>query len=409
MALKVVKFGGSSLRNPELVRHAARMIAKASEEGERILVVASAMGDTTDELIRYAQEATRGKVSQEELDEIVSVGEILSARILAAALRSSGLKARAITPEKPEWPVVTDGTPGNARVDLQATEEKVKQLLLPIIQRGEIPVVCGFLGKDRSNRLRTLGRGGSDITAFVLSKCLRADETILVTDVDGILSADPRKVDNPQLLPEVTVEELRDLARYGMGKMHPRALDFKDPHIKAKIISYKHGDLKARGTEIMGPHEAPSAIRMHPSPLVMITIVGEDMQTTPGILYRTVGPLSQLGVNIFGVSIGPRSFSLYVAKEDEDRSLKALHEVVKSDAHMKSVTSAGEMALIVCESEKFIDTPGMIAKLTTPLAEEGINIAEMMTSRASISFLIDWQNRNRAFEILKKVMERLDQ
>jgi aspartate kinase len=405
--LIVVKFGGSSLDGGERVIAAAESVAREVKKGKKIVVVVSAMGDTTDHLIALAKEVTRGKITPQELDGIMGQGEILSAKVFAASLSSLGLRARAITPDLQEWPIITDSSPGNARIDLPATEERVKKFLEPMLERGEIPVVCGFLGKDPSGNLTTLGRGGSDITAFVLSHCLRATETVIVSDVDGIMSADPALVKKTKLLPQITVEELRDLARFGMRKMHPRALDFKDPKIKAKIINFRHGDLSAKGTEIVGPTSKPVSVKLYEKPLTMVTIVGENMQTTPGILAKTVSPLSKKGINIYGVSIGPRSFSLYVREEDGDKTLRILHQVVVKDKHMKSVTKAGKLALIVCESEKFIDTPGMIAKLSQPLANEGINIVEMMTSRASISFLLDWENGKRGAELLSKVMEEI--
>lgn len=405
--LIVVKFGGSSLEEGERVAAAAECVAKEVKRGKKVVVVVSAMGDTTDQLIALAKKATRGKITQRELDEIMAQGEILSAKVFSASLSSLGLKAKAITPELPEWPIITDSNPGNARVDFPATEERVRKFLKPMLDKGEIPVVCGFLGKDPSGNLTTLGRGGSDITAFVLSHCLQAAETIIVTDVDGIMSADPSFVKGAKLLPQISVEELRDLARFGMRKMHPRALDFKDPRIKAKIINFRHGDLSAKGTEIVGPTSKPVSVKLYDQPLTMITIVGENMQTTPGILAKAVSPLSRKGINIYGVSIGPRSFSIYVGEEDGDKTLKILHQVIVKDRHMKSITKTGKLALIVCESEKFIDTPGMIAKLSEPLAREGINIVEMMTSRASISFLLDWENGEKGAKILTKVMEEI--
>jgi len=402
----VVKFGGSTLDGAGRIRKAAECVAKEAKK-RRVVVVVSAMGETTDHLIALSREATGGKISPKELDRIMGMGEMLSAKLFSAALSSLGARARAITPETAGWPIVTDSNHGNARVNLHATRERVKKFLQPILERGEIPVVCGFLGRDSAGNLTTLGRGGSDITAFVLSSCLQADETIIVTDVDGVMSTDPSLVREARLLPQITVEELRDLARFGMKKLHPRALDFKDPQVKAKIINFKHGDLSTGGTEIVGPTSRSVSVRLHEEPLTMVTVVGENMQTTPGILSKALSPLSRQAINIYGVSIGPRSFSIYVKEEEGEKALKTLHQSVVVDKHMKSVTKAGKLALIVCESEKFIDTPGMIAKLTQPLAKEGINIVEMMTSRASISFLLDWENGRKGAEILKRVMEEI--
>jgi aspartate kinase len=403
----VVKFGGTSVGDRRRVLLAAKSVNRERRKGAQVAVVVSAMGNTTDELIKAARASTRGRISARELDSIMSLGERISVRIFAEALCSLGTNAMYIDPGCPEWPVVTDSNFGNAKVDLARTRRRVQKYILPILQRGTIPVICGFLGKDSRGNITTLGRGGSDITAFLIGSCLDADEVIIVKDVEGVMSGDPGKVRGARLLEEITVEEMRDLAMYGAQVLHPRAMDYKDPHIDAKVIHFRHGSLSARGTKIVGPGGGEMGVRLYEKPLAMLTIVGRQMQLVPGILMRAAAPLSKAGINIFGVSIGPRSFSLYVDRRQAPRALRMLHEVVKGHELMKSVTSEDDIAMIVAESEKFIETPGIIARLTEPLAKRKINIIEIFSSRASITFFINWADSRQALKILKQTMEEV--
>jgi aspartate kinase len=403
----VVKFGGTSVGDGQRIRLAANSVYEESKRGSQIVVVVSAMGHTTDEIIEVARVSTGGKLSAEELDDIMAMGERTSARIFSSALRSLGANSIYVDPSCEEWPIITNSNFGQADIDLAETEIRVKKYILPLLAKGVIPVVCGFLGVDKQGRITTIGRGGSDITAFVLGKCIKADEVIIVTDVEGVMSADPRKVENAKLLREISVEELRDLARYGAQVMHPRAMNYKDPKIDAKVIHFRHGNLLAGGTTITGPKGEGMSVELYEKPLAMLTVVGEQMQLTPGVLAKAVGPLAEAKINIFGVAVGPRSFSIYVADRDARRGLKLLHEVVANNKIMKSVTVENNIAMITAESEKFIETPGMVAKLTEPLAREKINIIEILSSRATITFFVNWNDREHVVKLLKKVMEEV--
>lgn len=403
----VVKFGGTSIGDIEQVHSAASSVYREHKKGAQVAVVVSAMGHTTDELISAALESTGGRISKKEMDSIMSMGERVSARTFASALRSLGADAKFIDPGCPEWPVVTDSKFGNARVDLAETRRRARKHVLPLLKRGTIPVICGFLGKDRKNNITTIGRGGSDITAFLMASCLGADEVIIVKDVEGVMSGDPSKIGTPRLLPEITFEEMRDLARYGARVLHPRAVDYKDPNIDAKVIHFRHGSLSARGTTIVGPGGGGMSVRLYERPLAMLTIVGRQMQLVPGILTKAAAPMSRAGINIFGVSIGPRSFSIYVNRKDSSRAIRLLHEVVKKNELMKSVTSEENIAMVIAESEKFIENPGFVARLTEPLAKKAINIIEIFSSRASITFFVNWPDSRRALKILKQTMKEV--
>jgi aspartate kinase len=295
-----------------------------------------------------------------------------------------------------------------ANIDFKETKRRARRYLVPLINRGIVPVVCGFLGRDRKGRITTLGRGGSDITGFLLGECLGADEVIIVTDVDGVMSADPNVVRAAKVLERISVEEMRDLARFGAQVMHPRAMAYKHPKIVGKVINFRKWDLRAPGTIIVGPKEKESeGVWLYPEPLAMLTVVGEEMQTTPGVLVKASTPVSKAKINIFGVSIGPRSFSLYVREKDAERAARLVHRVIVKSKLMKSVTIQKKLAMITAESERFIYTPGVIAKLTTPVGRAGINIVEILSSRASISFFVDWEVRERALKLFKDAMRKI--
>jgi aspartate kinase len=404
----IVKFGGTSVADGDRVRLGAKAVHREYQKGTQVAVVVSAMGHATDELIKAAKTSTGGKISARELDEIMAMGERASSRIFAFALRSLGARARYIDPGQKEWPVVTDSNFGLANIDLAETRRRTQRYILPLLKKRVIPVICGFLGKDRQGNITTIGRGGSDVTGFLMGKCLNADEVIIVTDAEGVMSADPNKINEARLIERISVEEMRDLARFGAQVMHPRAMNYQDPGISAKVIHFRHGNLSARGTVIMGPKEVEFVgVRAYEKPLAMLTIIGREMQTTPGILVKAAAPLGRAGINIFGVSIGPRSFSVYVAEEDSHRALKLLHNTITKHKLMKSVTSEGNLALLIAESERFIYTPGAIAKLSEPLARARINIIEILSSRASISFFVNWNDRKEALRLLRRAMKEV--
>ncbi|MDI9623841.1 MAG: aspartate kinase [Methanothermobacter sp.] len=406
MSLIIAKFGGTSIGNGKRIRKAAQSVVKEYMKGNKIVVVVSAINRTTDELLEIVEEATNNTITEKQLAEVVSMGEMTSARIFSSALESLGVKSEYIDPYKSEWPIITDSNLLDAKVDLKTTIKKSK-ILLKLLDQGIIPVVCGFLGRDKHGYITTLGRGGSDITAFLLGRCLNADEVIIVTDVGGVMSTDPNKLQEAKKLDKISVEEMRDLATHGAQVLHPHALKYKLPEIKAKIIGFEHGDLSAPGTEIIGPskEEQLKTVTFNSEPLAVLAVVGEEILNKPGILAKLTSTLSKKNINIIGVSTGKNSITLFIKKEDAQEAHKLLHDVVVEDENLSSLSLGRDIAMITISSPEFIDTPGIISEITEPLREHNLNIVEISSSQTSVVIFVDWDDGKKAYELVRGVLK----
>src|SRR3990170_1807451 len=248
----VVKFGGSSLADHERLSKAVASVVNEAKKGTRIAVVVSAMGKTTDVLMSTAKNTSNGKLQKHELDDILSMGERTSVRIFAAALRNSGVESRYFDPLDNDWPIVTDAAFSNANPLLEECETRIRENVLPIVEKGIVPVIAGFVGRTMDGKITTLGRGGSDTTAFILAEALNADEVVLVTDADGIMSGDPKIIAAPKRLKEIDVNTLVGLADSGAKFIHTKALKYKPQNINVRVINHAHGDLTKEGTLITG-------------------------------------------------------------------------------------------------------------------------------------------------------------
>ncbi|MBE2900557.1 aspartate kinase [Methanothermobacter thermautotrophicus] len=406
MELIVAKFGGTSIGNGRRIKKAARSVVKEYMKGKKVVVVVSAINKTTDELLQIVDEAMEDAVTEKQLAEIVSMGEMTSVRIFSSAIEALGVKSEYIDPFMDEWPIITDSNLLNAKVDFEATEEKSKELL-KLLDQGIIPVVCGFLGRDPNGYITTLGRGGSDITAFLLGHCLKADEVIIVTDVGGVMSTDPNKLQGAKKLDKISVEEMRDLATHGAQVLHPHALKYKDPDIKAKIIGFEHGDLSAPGTEIIGPskNKMVRTTTLNPDPISVVAVVGEKILNKPGILARLTSRLAENSINIIGISTGQNSVTIFVDKKDADEAHRLLHDVVIADDDLSSLSLGRDIAMITISSPDFIDTPGIISEITEPLRDNDLNIVEISSSQTSVVIFVDWNDGKKAYELVRGVLE----
>lgn len=382
----VVKFGGGELTSGKAYKEAARMI---SNSGFReVVVVVSAMKGVTDSLVKCINEVEG--IEDQDYADIVAMGERTSARIFNSALRSVGLKSTYFDPQQERWPIITDSNYREATPDLNETRRRVKQHLEPLL--GEcIPVVCGFIGKDRSGRVTTLGRGGSDITATLLGNCLRAEEVILVKNTVGVLSADPKYVPDAKPLDKITIEEMFSLAQGGAKIIHPDALRYKLPGQRMRVIGFP-GDLSSNGTQIVGVFKAnPVDIRRHHG-LAAITLVGE---INPTNLSRTLQVFD--GRKIFGMGTSRNSITIFVEVRNPER---VLNQICRLN-YFKAVSLKDKVGAIELVSPSFVDSPGWVARVSGALAEKSINIIEVITNKASITIFVDEDKMEQALNAVK--------
>jgi aspartate kinase len=406
MDLIVVKFGGTSVGDGSRIKKAAQSVVNEYMKGSQVVVVVSAVNKTTDDLIGLSNEANGSGLTDKQKAEIMAMGELTSARLFSATIESLGVKSEFIDPYNELWPIITDSNSLEAKIDLNTTHKKtdgIKQL----VNQGVIPVICGFLGKGPSGEITTLGRGGSDITAFLMGHCLDANEVIIVTDVDGVMSTDPNKIEEAELLETISVEELRDLATHGAQVLHPHALKYKDPLISAKIINFEHGDLSSKGTRIVGPYEGDmmKCVTKYKNPISLIAIVGEAMVKTSGLMARLTGSLAEEDINIFGISAGQNSITAFVDKADSNKAYHKLHQVVVETDVLSSLSLGRDTAMITFVSPDIIDTPGIISDITEPLRKNEINIVEIISSQTAIVLFVNWEDGEKARELINEVLE----
>ncbi len=403
----VVKFGGTSIQDTERIEKATQSIIKKINDGNEVLVVVSAMGDTTDNLISLLDGVTKKIYDINDYAEFVSFGERMSARLIFTALKAKGIKSCTFDPSKENFPIITDSDNLlEADIDSIKSKKQCQLYIEPLLKEGIVPVVCGFLGRsEQAGNITCLGRGGSDISAFALGNFIQADEVIIVTDASGVASADPRLIKKVETLPKISVEEMGILAEGGARVLHPRALHFKNDKMKAKIIHFQNGNLDSSGTEIEGSFS--SKISVFPEKLCLLTVIGNKILETPGLLKDFVSPLAKHNISIQGITTGSQYIGIYLLEKHSKKAYDLIHPVILKNDNLKSVTFKKDIALIVLSSRDFIETPGIIEKITRPLAENNINILEMTTIKTDIMIFLAWQNKDIVYQMIKDSVRNL--
>ena len=387
----VAKFGGTSLGTGERINRAADSIADAVAAGHQIAVVASAMGSTTDDLL----DDIEFDVSDEDRAEIVSMGERTSVRMLKAALAARGVDALFLEPGSDEWPIITNDV---GEVDVEATKQRAADLAADL--DGVVPVITGFLAQNEGGDITTLGRGGSDTTAVMLGNYMNADEVVIVTDVEGVMTGDPRVVEGARNVGRISVDELRNLSFRGAEVVAPSALSYKHEHLDVRVVHYQHGDLLTGGTQIEG--EFQNLIDMQEQKLACLTVAGRSIRNSPGILADLSDALRNAGINIDAVASGMDSITFYVNSDLADEAEPVLHERVVSGNTLSSVTVEDDIAVIRVTGGELPNRPGVIQSVLTPIADAGINLHDVITSATSVALFVAWDDREETLEIVQR-------
>ncbi|MFC7235139.1 aspartate kinase [Halosegnis marinus] len=389
----VAKFGGTSLGNGDRVNRAADSVTAAVEAGHEVAVVASAMGSTTD----YLLDSITFDADEADRAEIVSMGERTSVRMLKAALSARGVNARFLEPGSEEWPVVTDE---HGEVDVEETARRGEALADSMAEEGIVPVITGFLAQDHEGNVTTLGRGGSDTTAVMLGKYMGADEVVIVTDVEGVMTGDPRVVEGARNVGKITVDELRNLSFRGAEVVAPSALAYKTEEMDVRVVHYQHGDLLTGGTHIEGQFENLTDLRE--GKLACITVAGRAIRNRPGILNDLSEPLSEAGINIDAVSSGLDSVTFYIDAGDAATAEEVLHDIVVAEDALSSVTVDDDIAVIRVTGGELPNRPGVIYRVLTPLSEGRFTVHDVITSATSVAVFVDWADREEALALIQE-------
>src|SRR3989475_5301030 len=400
--LLIVKFGGSSLSNPKRINLAVASVALEYGRGNRVVVVVSAVGNTTEQLLQLTNGG--GELVETDKDDILAMGERTSARIFAAALKSRGMQARYYDPSDRDWPIITDNNFLNANPLKTKSIQRIRRYLEPVLGDGVIPVIGGFIGRTTDGRISTLGRGGSDTTALLLATALQADEVVLVTNVRGILSADPTQVEHARLLPKIDMRTLIGVADTGTKFSHRKPLRFKDPNINIRVISNTNGRLDSQGTFVTGASIPELEVTINnPHPVASVTIIGTGLPHQPELVQK----ISKLaGQNLVAVSQDRDSAILYIKQTERLRQqIARLHDAVLNDPHGIALAARMRMALITVRSIGLEERPGVIARISDALRSANINMFGVLTITSSVLVFVDWKLRRKAASLIKSSLE----
>ena len=403
----VVKFGGSSLADHEKLAKAVNAVAKEAKKGTRIAVVVSAMGKTTDMLMNTMKNTANGKLQKHELDDILAMGERTSVRVFAAALRTNDVQSCYIDPLDDRWPIITDAAFSNANPILNECTTRIQKHILPIVENGTVPVIAGFIGRTLDGKITTLGRGGSDTTAFILSEALKADEVALVTDADGIMSGDPKIVANPKTLPEINVSTLVGLADSGAKFIHSKALKYKPKSIPVKVINHANGDLSQKGTLITGALATElDAEIAHNSPVAEITIVGNKVSEKPQIILDIM-KTTETQTQLLGMSMNENSVILYVSQQkNTDKLFNQIHNITLNNPETLAMAVKKDLAFLKTSGVGLEETHGLIGKISENLRLNEINIYGILTITSSILLFVEWSQREKALQLIQRSLRK---
>ncbi|MBN1690748.1 MAG: aspartate kinase [Dehalococcoidia bacterium] len=401
MTIIVQKYGGSSVANAKKIRNVARRVAESYKKGNKVVVVVSAMGDTTDELIEMANEINPSPQPREK-DLLLSTGEIVSSTLLAMALHAAGFPAVALS--GPQAGISTDSSFSRARITGIEPKRIIKEL-----KKGNIVIVAGFQGLTEEEDIATLGRGGSDTTAVALAASLKAKICEIYTDVEGVYTADPRLVPEARKLDEIGYEEMLEMATSGARVMHHRSVElgqlYNMPILVASSMVDRPGTIVHGGKNM----EVQNKVRgiAHDLDVAKITITG--VPDRPGVAAAIFLPLAKAGISVDTIvqnaganNITDMTFT--VMKDDLPKAMEIIKPVAKEIDAKKCLSdlNLGKVSIIGTGMQ---NTPGYAAKMFQTLSKQNINILLITTSEIRITCIIDGDRVIEAVKALHKAFK----
>ena len=404
MSLIVQKFGGSSVRDAQRLRNVAGIIAKAYDNGHDVVVVVSAQGKTTDNLIAMAKEMT-AKPSNRELDMLMSTGEQVSASLLVMALNDEGYPAVSLT-----------GWQAGFQTDTNHTRARIKRINKERIEneldKKRIVIVTGFQGINRYDDITTLGRGGSDTSAVALAAALNADRCLIYTDVDGVYTADPRLVKGAVRLDEITYDEMLELATLGAQVLHNRSVELaKKYNVELEVLSSledKPGTIvkevaKVEKLMITGVAKDDNVSR--------IALLG--LPDKPGVAFKVFSQLASHKINVdiilqsvgrFDTSNNSKDITFTLSESDKQAALDVLQSQA-SVIGIEEIISDSNISKVSIVGAGMESNPGVAARMFEALGESNINIHMISTSEIKISVIIDKELGSKAVSAIHAAFE----
>lgn len=391
MGLIVQKFGGSSVKDAERIFNVAGIITDTYKQGNSVVVVVSAQGDTTDELIDKAHEINPNP-SKREMDMLLSTGEQISIALLAMAIEKLGYPVISLTGWQAGF--ITHSNYGAARIRRIEADRLRSEL-----DKHNIVIVAGFQGINRYDDITTLGRGGSDTSAVALAAELKADLCQIYTDVDGVYTADPRIVKNALKLNEITYDEMLELASLGANVLHNRSVEMaKKYSVNLEVLSSLEKKMGTIVKEVVKMEKLLIKGVAKDEDVARIAIIG--LPDTPGIAFKIFSALAQrkINVDIILQSIGrhnTKDISFTVPRSDKEAAINLLEEQRESFGAEK-IEASDEVVKVSIVGAGMQSNPGVAAKMFEALFESNINIQMISTSEIKISVLIDQKDANKA-------------
>ena len=403
--LLVQKYGGSSLSTADRIRAAARRVARTASSGRPVIVVVSAMGDTTDDLIQLAYQVT-SRPDNRELDLLLSTGETVSATLMAMALHDLHQPAVSLT-----------GAQAGIRSTRVYSSARITDIhpdrISTELRHGKVVIVTGFQGVTEDQDITTLGRGGSDTTAVALACTLGAERCEIYTDVEGIYTADPRVVPNARKVTEIGYEEMLELAQLGARVMHPRAVELGElydmPILVASSFADAPGTLIHRYGDVDMPMEIRKNVRgiAHDTDVARITLVG--VPDRPGVAAAIFEPLAQANISVDTIAQssganGTTDLSFTVSRGSLERAVQ-ITDTVAPRIGAAAVDTADDLAKVSIVGTGMQSSPGYAARMFGTLARAGVNINIISTSDIRITCVIPRARAEDAVRILHDAFE----